>query len=120
MCRGYFPDKIPPTFTTQQFGECIQNHANALPAEFGLSRVRELEHYDLGRAGQIRRRLSMPNPVSYFRLASEIDSSWIDIENHIRQSSLSLSLPIPGPSDGRALVPQVELSDLPAHRPLKR
>jgi hypothetical protein len=120
LCRGYFPDKIPPPFTTQPFGLCIQANFAALPAEFSQPRVRELEHYDLGRAGQLRRRLSMPHPISYYRLASEIDSAWTDIQNHLAGSLLSLSVPIAGPADGRALVPTVDFGDLPEHRPLKR
>ena len=120
LSRGYFPDKVPPTFTTEPFGECIETSTGALPAEFSRDKVRELEHYELGRAGQLRRRLSIPNPISYYRLASEVESSWTAIEQQLKRTSLSFSLPRAGADTERALVPSLGFGDLPENRPAKR
>lgn len=120
LSRGYFPDKVPPTFTTEPFGECIEMNDGALPPEFSGDKVRELEHYELGRAGQLRRRLSIPNPISYYRLASEMESAWTVIEQQLHRTSLSLSLPIAGSDDDRALVPSLDFGALPEIRPTKR
>lgn len=120
LSRGYFPDKVPPTFTTEPFGECIESSAGALPPEFSDDGVRELEHYELGRAGQLRRRLSTPNPISYYRFATEIESAWTDIEQQLQRTSLSLSLPIAGSDNDRTLVPSLDFGALPENRPTKR
>ncbi len=120
LSRGYFPDKVPPTFTTELFGDCIETTNSPLPDQFSIGKVRELEHYELGRAGQLRRRLSIPNPISYYRLACEMESAWTDIEQQLDRTSLSLSRPIAGSDDDRALVPLLDFGSLPENRPTKR
>jgi len=53
----------------------------------------------------LSRQLSIPNPIRYYQLASEIADNWAAIDATLNQSRLSLTRPVDDTTGERALVP---------------
>jgi Reverse transcriptase (RNA-dependent DNA polymerase) len=116
--KGYFPREVPPTFATDNFA--------ALAAKKGLCKLvakhkggdptRPIRH-NLARPGELRRPLSIPNPLDYMRLSSCIENGWPEIQTLISKTTIASSSPIlaAGP---RAFVPRY--SDAADRRALSR
>ena len=68
---GYFPAELPSLFSTDSLATAINKAKRGLPecmtnAKAGWTQP---THHNLARVGGLRRRLSVPNPVNYFRVA---------------------------------------------------
>lgn len=99
LARGYLPYELPPCFTSAPFA--------AASSTLSVSRPRERTApvaLNLARPGSIRRRLTIPNPFAQLSLAEEIEGGWATIETHLRHSKISLSRPVIGKTDERALM----------------
>jgi hypothetical protein len=70
--RGYFPKELPPMFGTSSLASAIRTAGNALPEICTKPKAcwTKATHHNLARVGGLRRRLSVPNPVSFYRLAN--------------------------------------------------
>ncbi len=119
LSRGYFPSELPPPFNTNDFASRVVSNLSSVPSSFtNDKRVGKVTCHNLARAGTLRRRLGIPNPILYFNLCCAIEQNWSQIDTHVRQSQLSHSIPIVGPSSGRALLRSdnhSQLSDFKAH-----
>jgi hypothetical protein len=99
LTRGYFPAEVPPPFVTKSLG----NHALAkgIPqllqlAGTGKSRWAFPVRHNYARAGGLRRQLSIPNPMGYMELASELDTGWKGtLKPLLAKARLCASRPIP-------------------------
>lgn len=95
--RGYFPAELHPPFRTASFADAVTSAAGSLPSEFNnrTKWTRSVTH-SYARPGALRRRLSIPNPVQYYRLCSQISSVWdVEIRSQLDKSSISWSRPVP-------------------------
>jgi len=116
--RGYFPRELPPLFTTNDFASKVVSNRSSLPSSFtSNSRIAKVTCHNLARAGTLRRKLGIPNPILHFNLCCVIEQNWSQINAHFQQSTFSRSIPIPGSTIGRALLPlhNFDLSAFRAH-----
>ena len=73
LARGYLPKELPPLFASTTLANVIGN--TGLPTPFTQPKAKwsaPVQH-DLARPGGLRRRLGIPNPVNFFRLASAFE-----------------------------------------------
>jgi hypothetical protein len=115
--RGYFPKELPPTFTSASYGSfAALNPGQALPFDTSdrsrSSSKPELFH--LARAGNLRRELSILNPIHYALLCECVANNWEVIEA-VTSSDFSLSTPTPA-LKGRAIERKSTLESLPEKR----
>jgi hypothetical protein len=76
--------------------------------------------YSLPKAGGLRRRLAILNPIHFFNLSEFICNQWTNLHNVFATSQLSLSTPITDPSGNRALRTAYLVGDLLLPRALGR
>lgn len=76
--------------------------------------------YSLPKAGGLRRKLSIPNPIFHLPLCEFLVSNWKDIRTYCRRSPISLSKPVRDRRKQRAIVPALPFGELPTVRATKR
>ena len=109
LARGYFPLELPPPFTTAAFSSFVTTAATrptgylAPPASKPVT-TKAVVH-SVARAGALRRRLSIPNPIAYEQLATVVVDNWPTLLAHTSGSPISLTTPRSTPGTGRAIVP---------------
>ncbi|HGS4434695.1 TPA: hypothetical protein ACMDNU_003868 [Vibrio cholerae] len=114
LSRGYFPKEILPAFTTEQYAKAITENYDKLPDLFRNNKfISMCGTHNVSRKRTLRRKLGIPNPVSYFRLADVITENWYEINECVRKSHLSLTMPISSISGTRAFDRKYTLSELP-------
>jgi hypothetical protein len=94
--KGYFPRELPPPFTTQPFANFVASMP--LPPGFTYRHGKKSNYitkpaiHNLARAGSLRRRLSVPNPVGFIQIAATVDSNWPAL-TALFSSAYSISTP---------------------------
>ena len=70
--KGYFPQEIPKLFTTEVFADYIKNRNNNLPNIYTANKAKWAQQVDhnLLKVGGSRRRISVPNPINFYRLSN--------------------------------------------------
>jgi hypothetical protein len=70
--KGYLPKELPPLFSSRIFASCMITNIGNLPKLITDAKPRwtSLSHHNIARIGGLRRRVSIPNPINYFRLAN--------------------------------------------------
>lgn len=93
--KGYFPQELPPLFSTVIFANCIKKNINNLPESVNLNKPKwsSLAHHNLAQVGGLRRRLSIPNPISFIRLARKFDSHANELNEIWTKSPYSQTIP---------------------------
>ena len=126
LARGYLPKELPPPFTSESLATAVQANRRNLPTTFsctpghqGNVGSRPTVH-NLARAGILRRKLSIPNPINYFQLADVIDTNQQALLQHVTSSKFSLTTPQATPGNQRAIDPVKSWSYLPVARSLCR
>ncbi len=104
LARGLFPAELPPPFRTDIFASAVVGNLSTLPTTFVSQQPSPAASHNLARYGALRRRLQVPNPVSFFPLARLLGTNWSTIYSHVSHSPLSLSIPKYGPIAGRSVV----------------
>jgi len=110
LARGYFPKELPPAFTTEPFAKFIEKQTIS-PAADSLPAI-----HNLARPNGQRRPLHLPNPFNYAYLSKLIADNWKRLEQHLKQSTLSVSSPVVDPSEMRAVKTEYEGLELAKHR----
>lgn len=91
LLQRYFAKELPPTFTTANFASVMNSYAldpfKKVPSSAMLVK-HEIPRHDL-----TRRVIGIPNPIFHYRLCREIVSSWRDIDNIYRRSTISKTSP---------------------------
>jgi hypothetical protein len=81
---AYFPDELPPPFTTASFAKfrkAIGAAWSAIPGDYPRS-VPEI--FSIPRAKGVRRDLSIVNPIAEYHVAKLIADDWVAIRKHLR------------------------------------
>lgn len=118
LSNGYFPDELPPPFTTGSFSELVSS---------SLTKYRKVDRsagnkwtahcrHNLARHGRIKRVVAILNPKHFFRLADLIQSNWPVISSFIKKSSITQTEPVWNDGNGRAIVRKSGFDDRPKKR----
>jgi len=120
--KGYFPKELPPPFGTASLATAIKTGSTGIMSLFLSEKKRwtQICGYSFARPSRIRRRLSIPNPLSMTYLTDSIDRNYSDINNKIKRSHFTLSGPVRKPGLGRAFTPGLQDGSLPDSRAERR
>ncbi|MBO4168843.1 RNA-directed DNA polymerase [Cereibacter azotoformans] len=102
--RGYFPENLPPAFSTSSIADYFQQ--NPPPTAF-LSRSRtpvRAAIYNASKRGMTRRVFSAIHPVTAYDTAHFIEARWQEISAFYARDSTSFSVPEIVADSDRALV----------------
>jgi len=117
---GYFPRELPPPFSTLSYATLFERKKASFPNVFDKTVKPAVTSsacpHNLARAGSLRRRLSIPNPINYLQLAVQIESDWTSLHAHFTKSKLSLSTPDLANAGARAVGRRHNLDELPTFR----
>lgn len=118
--KGYFPKELVPAFNTKSLAAILDSqilpNMDSYTAQYKTSLYSK---HNIARAGRSRRVLAIPNPLQQIKLSKTIVDNWIELENFINQSQLSLSRPIYNINNKRAFTRYKELSDIAVERVLR-
>ncbi|MBI3525085.1 MAG: RNA-directed DNA polymerase [Betaproteobacteria bacterium] len=98
LARGYFPKELPPPFNTKSFGA----FADTAPAVLHLDLTKKGSKSNLttlpaihnqARSGTLRRKLTIPNPVSQYQVARVVAEGWGTLKSACAVSPISLTTP---------------------------
>ena len=112
--RGYLTKELPPVFSSTALDASV-----ALEGPLALEdsprpgrglNARPASH-NLARPGNLRRRLQIPNPFSYYELATALEDNWKAIQSQLDRSYLSESRPAEDPNGLRASDATTERDD---------
>lgn len=119
--KGYFPEELPPPFTTKTYAGVLVEQYSALSLPFTQpTRAGKISPHNRPRVGSLRRTLGIPNPIHYFRLADEVSKHGKALEKHYKRSKISLSVPVARKYGGRAIAARYRMSALPGRRAANR
>ena len=119
ISRGYFPKELPPPFKTNSLADFAISNPNFPSAFKAISKLYSHSHV---RYGSLRRKLSIPNPLSFLEITKTLEAYWNDIKLLTRKSHLSKSQPThtPYPKRTRSISPLLDFPDLPRERARNR
>jgi hypothetical protein len=120
LAKGYFPREWPPCFSTSSFATRILASRSTWPSAFGTLTATKMCTYSLAKAGGLRRKLSVPNPICHLPLCDFLTSQWKNLRAHSRASTLSLSKPVRDRQRKRAVVTALPFDELPTVRATNR
>lgn len=126
IARGYFPKELPPPFRTTLFAAfCESAPAAAMKLELTKAtlknnRVTKPAVHNLARAGTLRRKLSLPNPISQYQVASVVVDHWLEIKKKCKQSAISLTTPKYSKFASRSISPAGDFDTIPLARAKSR
>jgi hypothetical protein len=102
MSVGYFPDELPPPFTTISFAK-FRKAIGAAWSAIGEYPKTVPEIFSIPRAKGVRRDLSIVNPVAEYHVIKLLADYWVDIRKHLNSCHFSATpLEIMG-SENRAV-----------------
>jgi hypothetical protein len=92
--HGYLPNHLPPLFSSVGFAGAASQIDRTLQLRAdGRKPWTEPVRFSAARLNGLRRRMAMPNPYSFLRLADEIGVQWTTLDSHWKGSTLSVSRP---------------------------
>ena len=80
---GYFPDELPPPFTTARFAKLRGAIGRAWSRIYDDYPRAGPEIFSVPRAKGVRRDLAIVNPIAEYHVARLIADNWIDIRRHL-------------------------------------
>lgn len=104
VSRGYFPQELPPAFTSQCCGIALATNISSLPNDFNVERSSSISPHNLLVRGIQRRKLGIPNPTNFFRIAHFISNNWSHLIAITSCSTISKTTPVSLRPPGRAFV----------------
>lgn len=107
LTRGFLPKELPPLFSSATLGNVVGH--GGLPVLFTQPKAKwtaPIQH-DLARPGGLRRRLHIPNPINYFRLATAFEQHQGLLAAEWNKSPFSSTTPNLGLASGRGMVKEV-------------
>jgi len=96
VARGYFPEELPPVFSTIDLGNSVAKVSSHLHTFIKAHPAGKLLVYSIPKAKGYRRNLGIPHPLQYIQLSKTIADHWKDITALTEQSKISLSRLSPG------------------------
>lgn len=102
--KGFLPRELPPLFTSKTLGD-VARQAGRLPDSLTKPKADWTQpmHHNLSRVGGLRRRLTIPNPVNYFRLANVFSTNNDQLSAEWAKSPFSHTRPFHDPQGTRAI-----------------
>lgn len=92
---GYLAEELPPPFVSHSFARFRKALLGDWSTESMYTKFRSRpEPFSIPRYGAARRRITIPNPINYYRLATTISDGWIEIRDHISKSKITEFRPI--------------------------
>lgn len=112
--RGMFPRELPPIFSSVAFSKFVGAKSVPMNDWMGDPKIdTQCAVHHHGRPGQLPRRLGIPNPFAYARLAELVVQNWERFTIHWGSSRVALSRPTPfADLHGRAIQPRVRYAEL--------
>lgn len=104
LARGYFPDELPPPFTTVSFAKYRKAIGKAWAAAQPHYPKTVPEIFSIPRAKRVRRDLAVVNPIAQYHVAKIIADDWVAIRKHLKTCNFAPSL-LEISSDGPRAVP---------------
>lgn len=93
LLEGYFPDELPPCFTTQSFSNFIKDFKKYDEwSKFAKKNSSDCSYYSIPKQINSRRLLAIPNPIFQTILCHAICQNWNDIERGI-ESDIAVTKP---------------------------
>jgi hypothetical protein len=103
------------------FASAVESNWGNLPPEFtDEAASARMAAHNLARAGTLRRRLGIPNPVAFVGLCQAVADNWTELDAHTQASPISKSYPVLGPRSGRALIYDLPFAELVSLRAKER
>ncbi len=120
ISRGYFPKELPPPFNTNSFADLASSSTTLLNS--CSKNPAKLYYHNHVRYGSFRRKLGIPNPVSFLQISHLIEENWSNIQQIINKSKFTKSKPIhtPHPQRSRSISPVLKFSFIPVERAKNR
>ncbi len=115
LAKGYFPRELPPPFTTVSYAAALKDGTKISQQLLNECPQSRPAVFNLARAGTLRRKLCILNPISYFKLSRLVEQRWPDLEPLARRSPLSLTKPLLTHPQ-RAIERETPLRDFAARR----
>lgn len=92
---GYLAEELPPPFVSHSFARVRKALLADWSGQASYTKFRSRpEQFTIPRYGAARRRVTIPNPINFYRLAAAISDGWIEIRNHISKSNITEFRPI--------------------------
>lgn len=114
--KGFFPKELPEPFSTASFGKLLSKKGANIPNEFeNQKQISIAAVHNLARSGALRRKLSIPNPTNFYRLAKFIVQHDKELIKLARKSKFSLTSP-GSQTEPRAINPRHSLDAGPLFR----
>lgn len=122
LARGYFPKELPPPFNTISFAQFSDTSAaSALALDIsgkGLARnfTSRAGLHNQARAGTLRRKLTIQNPVNQYQITRAVVEGWSDLKLACAKSPISLTTPQYKKHGRRAINPKSPFDAMPLAR----
>ncbi|MFG1319135.1 RNA-directed DNA polymerase [Xanthobacter autotrophicus] len=92
---GYLAEELPPPFVSHSIARFRQALLRDWSAEATYATFRSRpEQFTIPRYGAARRRVTIPNPINFYRLSAVISNGWVEIRDHISKSKITEFRPI--------------------------
>ena len=118
--KGYFPRELPPPFSTELLRVDILRNILRYRSVFSNCKPKHIIKHSIPRIGNVRRGVSIPNPVPFFNLCDSIVQNQADIDKCIKPSPYSITKPVVDSTGQRAVVAENWFNDIPLLRAEKR
>jgi hypothetical protein len=86
---GYFPAELPPPFTTLSFARQAKELSKLWDGATIRSFWTSSEHFSIPRYNQVRRKLSLVNPINQLHVAALISENWPEIKLRLERSKIT-------------------------------
>jgi len=92
LAAGYFPEELPPSFTTADFAKYRQAIGTAWESVPGYPKYSRSspERFSIPKATEWRRELAIVNPVAQYHVSKLIADGWVEIRSHIRSCNFGV------------------------------
>ncbi len=93
---GFFPDELPPVFSTKEFGSVVVDNKDAFRDSICKKSncATQCFSYSSPKYGMGRRIMRVPDPMHFLNLCLVLDENWSRLEDEYRKSLISESSPV--------------------------
>ncbi|PWB90665.1 hypothetical protein C5688_09065 [Methylocystis sp. MitZ-2018] len=89
LSAGYFPAELPPPFSTASFAKASRKLLGAISADRAIGFWTTPETFSIPRWAQMRRKLSIVNPINQLMVAHLIATNWEPIAEKLKSTKTS-------------------------------
>ena len=93
LAYGYLPRELPPLFGSETFLAVVKSSDLPDCITKAAAKWTQPTQHNLARVGGLRRRLTVPNPINFFRLASAFDRNSAALRAEWQKSPYSKTTP---------------------------